>query len=97
MIATAYQYPTSGAYNQTIAILPQGRATINTQYGDVTACRDSDPATLDGIDISALIAEAREHGKFGYAPRPRRPKVATPDGSACPICHTYCLGDCQAQ
>lgn len=71
----SYDYSPSGQYNVTIATLEDGRRIgIDTQYGMCWGCYD---ATLDGIDQAALIAHAREHGKFG-----RRPAPASAGGDA---------------
>ena len=69
MIAQSYSHPFNGAYNETVATLADGRkVVINTQYGDVIACGVGSNISLADLDKAALIAEAREHGKFGDAP-----------------------------
>lgn len=79
MIAT-YDYPANWAYNETIAILADGREyNINTQYGKISPLGN---ATLDGVDQVALLAEARIHGKTGRPPQPKKeinPKSEKPE------------------
>ena len=85
MIAQSYNYPMSGGYAETVATLADGRVmTVDTQYSCVLAhgnhAKNCDQINkmggrcncglLAGIDLPALVIEAREHGKFG------RPEVA---------------------
>lgn len=55
---------------------------------------------LDGVDAAALVAHARLHGKRGPAPLPpMEPRKLQPDTvrpGLCPLCRTYCCGDCRA-
>lgn len=111
--AAQYDYPANGAYADTRATLADGRVvTVNTQYEVVSPhghhAADCDQLNkiggrctcglLDGIDVAALVADARLHGKFGAAPvaaatqQPEQPA----DSHLCPKCHTYCDGDCIA-
>lgn len=91
--ATTYRYPASRMYNETVATLEDGRVvTINTQYGVVLPhgqhADDCDQINkmggrcscgmLDGIDVDALVADARERGLCGVAPKPE----ATPEERA---------------
>ncbi|MFA5054126.1 MAG: hypothetical protein WC565_08705 [Parcubacteria group bacterium] len=121
--AESYAYPMGGAYAETVATLSDGRiCTINTQYGCVLPhgehAEDCEQLTkmggrctcglLDGIDVEALVADARANGKRGYAPEPEPTReqidrywaIETEmdarrraDG-LCPKCGTYCCGDC---
>ena len=123
--AASYEYPLGGTYAETIATLADGRVvTINTQYACVLPhgnhAEDCEQLTkmggrctcglLDGIDVEALVADARANGKRGREPRPeptpaeieRRERVDAEfearrraDG-LCPKCGTYCCGDCEA-
>lgn len=115
--AISYEHPITGGYAETVATLEDGRiVTINTQYaiilphGDHAADCDQinkiggrcTCGKLDGIDIPALIADARINGKFGYAPRVAvKPGKSIEDKSRdrgiCPKCGTYCDGDCGAR
>ncbi len=96
MIATAYEYPIDGQRTRTVAVLPKGCVGIDKQYGTVTRTRSASPDVLEGIDTQALLAEAREHGKFGWEPEePRASEPTMPSSSACPRCHSYCHGDCE--
>lgn len=115
--AISYEHPITGGYADTVATLEDGRiVTINTQYdivlphGDHAADCDQinkmggrcTCGKLDGIDVAALIADARINGKFGYAPRPvaRREKAVVDndrDKAICPKCGTVCYGDCTAR
>ena len=85
MIAEKYEYPSNGIYNETVAVMDDGRRyTVDTQYGGVyphgehsDACSQRtkiggrcDCGLLDGIDVASLVIEARQNGKFGQAPRP---------------------------
>lgn len=83
--AASYDYPTSRQYNETTATLEDGRVvTVNTQYGLVLPhgqhADDCDQTNkiggrctcglLDGIDVDALVADARERGLRGAPPKP---------------------------
>lgn len=85
MIAQSYDYPMSGGYAETVATLADGRVlTVDTQYSCVLAhgkhAKTCDQINkmggrcncglLAGVDIEALVTEARANGKFG------RPVVA---------------------
>ncbi|NUQ71697.1 MAG: hypothetical protein HUU17_12880 [Chthonomonadales bacterium] len=121
--AAKYEYPITGAYNETTATLDDGRVvTVNTQYGVVLSHgshkADCDQLTkmggrctcglLDGIDVAALVADARANGKRGPKPMPK-PTAGEIERSAreiaeleaqrrrnglCLRCNTYCHGDC---
>lgn len=112
-MATTYDYPGNRAYNETIATLEDGRTClVNTQYGTVaplgqhadtcdqvnTMGGRCDCGLSDGIDVAALVADARVHGLRGPAPQPTSTPAAELPKSrhVCPHCHTYCDGDCQA-
>jgi hypothetical protein len=120
---TAYSYPQNGQYNETIATLDDGRVvTINTQYACVLPhgdhAEDCEQLTkmggsctcglLDGIDVEAIVADARINGKRGRESKPtvssaeiERRERAIDEMDArrradglCPKCGTYCCGDC---
>ena len=106
-----YRYPVSGRYNETEATLSDGRVVvINTQYGRVDVIGEHAATCgqltqigghctcglLDGIDIAALVADAREHGLFGA---PQRGECEPMDEAGtipgtCPRCGSVCYGDC---
>lgn len=80
---TTHQHTASGRQNETVAVLDDGRVvTINTQYGAVLPhgkhADDCDQINkmggrcncglLAGIDVAALVADARVNGKLGAAP-----------------------------
>ena len=109
-----YEYPESGASNETVAVLEDGRRiaidgqyNVASPYGQHAAdCAQltkiggrCDCGLLDGIDVAALVADAKVRGLFGRAPRPPRPaaKRQLPPAKVCPICGTYCYGDCTAR
>ena len=109
--ADTYSHPANGERGMTEATLADGRkVTINTQYGVVqphgSHADTCDQLTkiggrcncglLDGIDVEALVADARERGKIGPAPRRQPEPVHVPAASPCPRCGTYCYGDCTA-
>jgi hypothetical protein len=123
--AESYSYPMSGAYAETIATLRDGRiCTVNTQYGVVLPhgehAEDCEQLTnmggrctcglLDGIDVAALVADARINGKRGCEPRqePSRDEIERRErvdaefdarrraDGLCQKCGTYCCGDCEA-
>ena len=115
MITTAvsYEYPMGGQYAETVGTLEDGRVvTIDTQYACVlphgTHKADCD---LDGIDVAALVADARANGKCGRKPDPKpsreeiernQREIAEMDArrarnGLCPKCGTYCHGDCEAK
>jgi hypothetical protein len=123
--AVGYEYPTSGQYAETVATLEDGRVvTIDTQYacvlphGNHTADCDQintmggrcTCGLLAGIDVAALVADARINGKRGRKPKPtpsreeierNQREVAEMDvrqarNGPCPKCGTYCYGDCEA-
>jgi hypothetical protein len=108
-----YEYPVNGASNETLAILDDGRrCVVNTQYGTVSplgkhsdTCAQvtrmggrCDCGLLDGINVIAIVADARKNGLRGEAPQEApRSAVNIPESKGvCPYCHTYCDGDCQA-
>ena len=110
---TTYEHPTDGAYAETRATLDDGRVvTVNTQYAVVLphgqhadTCAQlnriggrCDCGLLAGLDLAAIIADARANGKFGPEPTPAAPALAEavrPRG-VCPRCGSYCCGDCQS-
>lgn len=119
--ATTYDYPASERYNETLATLADGREMlIDTQYGVVMPlgnhaadCRVHDMGgrcscgLLHGIDVEALVADARARGKRGPRPAapPSREQIAADrravaeldaDRQVCPRCGSYCCGDCDA-
>lgn len=125
MITTAskYEHTISGAYNETVATLEDGRiVTVNTQYSAVLPhgqhASDCDQINkmggrctcgmLDGIDVAALVSDARINGKRGPKPTPKptaeeiertEREIAEIEAQRrrnglCPRCHTYCCGDC---
>ena len=78
-----YEHMISGRYNETLAILDDGRRiVVNTQYGiclpmgqHAETCSQvikmggvCDCGLLNGIDTAALVADARINGKTGSAP-----------------------------
>lgn len=84
--AVSYEYPMDACSAETVATLEDGRVvTVNTQYGVVQPhgkhADDCDQKTkiggrctcglLDGIDVAALVADARINGKRGRKPRPK--------------------------
>lgn len=123
--AEKYEYPMNGASAETIATLPGGRVvTVNAQYSCVLPhgdhAEDCEQLTkmggrcacglLDGIDVEALVADARANGKMGHAPKqePSREEIARRErvdaefeaqrraDGLCPKCGTYCCRDCEA-
>lgn len=123
--AVSYDYPMGGQYAETVATLEDGRVvTVDTQYACVLPhgkhadnCDQINKmggrctcGLLDGIDVAALVADARINGKRGRKPktRPSREEIernqrelAEMDArrarnGLCPICGTYCHGDCEA-
>ena len=111
---TRYEHTINGRYNETIAILADGREmVINIQYGTIhplgkhgSTCEQEtrmggvcNCGLLDGVDVAALVADAREHGKLGPAPVVKRKTGKTiklDRTGVCPKCGTYCDGDCEA-
>ena len=62
-----YDYPMSGGYAETAVILDDGQVVvIDTQYERVFALMGQTLPT--GLDVAAMVADARINGKFG--PRP---------------------------
>ena len=123
--ATSYEYPMSGEYAETVATLEDGRVvTVDTQYAVVLPhgkhadnCDQINKmggrctcGLLDGIDVPALVADARINGKRGRKPEPslsreeierNQREIAEMEArrarnGLCPKCHTYCYGDCEA-
>lgn len=83
--AASYDYPASRQYNETVATMEDGRVmTVDTQYAVVLPhgehADDCDQVNkmggrctcglLDGIDVPALVADARERGLCGAPPKP---------------------------
>lgn len=124
-MAVSYDYPMDGQYAETVATLEDGRVvTINTQHACVLPhgnhASDCDQMNkwgglctcglLDGIDVAALVADARINGKRGRKPEPKpsreeiernQREIAEMDARRarngfCPKCGTYCYGDCEA-
>lgn len=111
--AARYDHPAGGQYAETMATLADGRVvTVNTQYAIVLPhgrhSADCDQVNtiggqctcglLDGIDIAALVAEARTNGKLGAAPAGTPgdvDEVKRNQHGLCPQCGTYCCGDCK--
>ena len=108
-----YEYPVGGHYSQTVATIDGRKYTVNTQYCSVMPhgehADDCDQITkmggrcscgmLDGIDVDALVADARVNGRFwmGQAPvfAPATETAASPMADlVCPKCGTVCYGDC---
>ena len=123
--AVSYDYPMGGQYADTVGTLEDGRVvTVDTQYRLVLPHGphkvDCDQITkmggrctcglLDGIDVAALVADARVNGKRGRKPEPtpsreeierNQREIAEMDArrarnGLCPKCGTYCCGDCEA-
>lgn len=106
-----YDYPASGLYNETIATIGGKDYTVNTQY-ECVAPRGPHPhicavykmggrcdcGMLNGIDVNALVTDARKNGKMGLPPRQEISKMETESAAAlCPKCGTYCYGDCEGK
>ena len=102
MIADHYEYPFRERYNETVAVMPNGdRINIDVQYGVASPLGQHaadcslkakiggrcDCGRLNGIDVPALIAEARDAGKIGSESQSReraewdRLKAQHPDAS----------------
>ena len=123
--AVSYDYPMGGVDAETVGTLEDGRVvTIDTQYACVLPHgnhkADCDQINkmggrctcglLDGIDVAALVADARINGKRGRKPEPKpsreeiernQREIAEMDArrarnGLCPKCGTYCHGDCEA-
>ena len=108
------KYEYNGQYNETMATLDDGRVMIvNTQYSVVTPT-GTHAATcelktkmggrctcgmLDGVDVVALVADARKNGKFGIAPVAPVDRQEFPARlpGLCPRCNTFCCGDCESR
>ena len=98
--AINYEHPIGGQPAYTVAILPDGRRVmVDGQYGVVLPlahlgqCEMMDRVggectcgALVGIDVDALITDARISGKFGTPPSPGRDRRA-PVGASCRPCH----------
>jgi len=94
--AINYEHPIGGQPAYTVAILPDGRRVmVDGQYGVVLPlahlgrCEMMDRVggqctcgALVGIDVDALITDARISGKFGTPPSPGRDRRA-PGGASC--------------
>jgi len=123
--AVSYDYPMSGQYAETVGVLEDGRVVlIDTQYACVLPHCNHKPdcdqvnkmgghwtcGLLDGIDVAALVADARANGKCGRKPEPKpsreeiernQREIAEMDArharnGLCPKCGTHCHGDCEA-
>jgi len=118
MRAATYDYGVNGEYAETVATLGDGRKMlVNTQYATVCSLgRHADSCSqvtkiggrcdcgkLDGVNIDALIADARVNGKFGK--RLVAKSVCTTcinvaadtcKNAPCSRCGTWCCGDCGA-
>ncbi len=97
-MATTYDYPVNGAYNETIATMDNGRQyVVNTQYATVHPIGKHHPACaqlvrmggqcdcglLTGINVETLVADARKNGKRGYAPKPAaKPESSIPESKS---------------
>ena len=108
--AVSYEYPMGGQYAETVAtVSPHGNHKadcdqINKMGGRCTC------GLLDGIDVAALVADARINGKRGRKPKSKpsreeiernQREIAEMDArrernGLCPKCGTYCCGDCEA-
>lgn len=110
----------TGHYAETVAVFEDGtQAIVDCQYGVVLPlgkhADDCDQINkmggrctcglLDGIDVEALVADARINGKRGFEPVEAPKRTALDDeldaeaasaNQPCPHCGTYCYGDCQA-
>jgi len=111
-MTTTYTHTASGGYADTLATLNDGRQmVVNTQYKQVRPVKRHtatcaqvtvmggvcDCGLLAGVDVAALIADARVNGKFGSAPVAAVTATELPPARGlCPICETYCNGDCRA-
>jgi len=123
-VAVSYDYPPSEGYADTVATMRDGRVMhVNTQYSCVlphgehaAECDQLNKmggrctcGLLDGIDVAALVADARVRGKRGRRPTPppdmreantkRLADLATRDEHQhdwCDKCKSYCYGDCEA-
>ena len=122
--AVSYDYPMGGQYAETVGTLEDGRVvTIDTQYACVLPHgnhkADCDQINkmggrctcglLDGIDVAALVADARVNGKRGRKPEPKpsreeiernQREIVEMDArrvrdGLCPKCGTYCHADCR--
>ena len=109
---TKYDYPAGGASNETVATLDDGRKlSINTQYSVVMPLGDHAAdcdqinkmggrctcGKLAGVDVDALVADARINGKRGVAPTTQLVGAAKLDKHSpgwCDKCKSYCYGDC---
>ena len=122
--AVSYEYPMGGQYAETVGTLEDGRVvTIDTQYACVLPqgrhgnhCDQINKmggrctcGLLDGIDVAALVADARINGKRGRKPERQaqeeiernQREIAEMDArrarnGLCPKCGTYCHGYCEA-
>jgi len=107
-------------YADTVATINGKRYAVNTQYSIVSPWRhlrdDCEMlkkmggkctcGAMDGIDVAAVIADARINGKYGVPPRPtettehkaqRLADLAKLDKHGpgwCNKCKSYCYGDC---
>lgn len=100
--------------NETVAILADGRrlnvclqyhavmplATHADNCSQVTKMGGRcDCGLLADIDVEAILADARQHGLFGPAPKSPVADVIRQPATGkqpCPHCGSYCEGDCQA-
>jgi len=111
-----------GNYADTVATIDGKKYVVNTQYSVVAPWRhlsdDCEMMTkiggkctcgaLDGVDVPALITDARINGKLGMRPVPvetleqktkRLAGLAELDKHGpgwCDKCKSYCYGDCEA-
>jgi hypothetical protein len=114
---SGYEYPANGYYNETVVVFTDGsKANVCVQYSSVmplgSHTDDCEQVTkmggrctcgkLDGIDVPALLADAKANGKFGEAPKAPKPVSVimtiheTHGFGWCDKCHSYCYGDCEA-
>jgi len=115
-------YADGSNYADTCATINGVKYSINAQYGVVAPWRHLRPdcemmtkiggkctcGALDGIDVAAVIADARINGKFGIPPQPAETaehkaqrladlaKLEQHGPGWCDKCQSYCYGDCDS-